>query len=179
MAAAAAAGRELMQQGSGRPAGGDVSLSKPASSKSSLGHCCRAPLLGARGWQNERAGRAAPPPPVHWGRTQRGGEEKRGDAGSWRNLTQTQISGRRDECAHQDAIGVSGRAAVLGSLLLPEAAQEPSEFFPSCECSESPALGFAFSEVPPGAQTRSPVEFQDRSRSLDTPAVPSKPSAWW
>lgn len=37
--------------------------------------------------------------------------------------------------------------------------------------------GLAFSEVQPGAQTRSPMESKDRTRSPDEPAIPSKPLA--
>lgn len=85
---------ELMQQGSGWPAGGDISRSKPASSKPTAtaeGAPRGAALLGACGgmsWEEQPH-----PCPVDWGQDPSGGEvgteEERGEAGSWLSLTQT------------------------------------------------------------------------------------------
>lgn len=123
--------RELMQQGSGWPAGGDISRSKSASSKPT-----------ATAAESERA--ASSPGSLRLAgqagsgaRTQpgMGEEEKRREAGGCLKLTQTRTSGKRDECELLDAIGVSSPGSCAGGgLLLPEAAQE---FFPSCKYSES------------------------------------------
>lgn len=85
-----------MQQGSGRPAGGDVSCREPAASSKPAATAAGAPrwvaLLGACGWQDRRE--ELPHPGLGSGaRTQPGGEvgtvEERGDAGSWLTLTHT------------------------------------------------------------------------------------------
>lgn len=79
---------ELMQQGSGRPAGGVVSCSKPvASSKpaaTAAGALRRVALLGACGWQDKRE-ELPHPHLVFWGQDPSCGEggDSRGEERSW------------------------------------------------------------------------------------------------
>lgn len=81
--------RELMQQGSGPPAGGDVSCSKSAASSKPAATAAGAPrwvaLLGACGWQDKWE-ELPHPHLVFWGQdpTCGGGGDSRGEGRSWK-----------------------------------------------------------------------------------------------
>ena len=143
--ATVAAGMEsCRQKGSGRPAGGDVSRSKPASSKP-------AAEAAVEAWEPERGGSPGSPGmggvgvgvgwgeeqlnPVDWTRNKPGQE---GEVKSWKLAESHSNVNQWGERRTGDATDATSPSSCAGeSVLLSEAAQDPSQCFPSNKYLES------------------------------------------